>query len=398
MFADDTILFSYTKEGLQKLLNNLNVYCDQWNITVNVDKTVAMVFKQGNVLDSSKLFFNNKQLINVKTFTYLGVTLSSNGQFFQAQKKLSKQALKALFSLNSLFEQISFNINEKLKLFDTMILPILNYGAEVWGFHKAPNVEKVYLKFLKQVLNVKQQTTNATVYGELGRITLDIYRKERILKYWYKINKSPNTLMHKVLKEQIDINQNYDSNKCWSTQLKAMLNELGLNYLWNNEALTNIQIERAIERLHDQYYQNWYSTLNTSPKLETYNIIKTNYNVEKYIDCVTNMKHRLALTRFRCSAHNLAIEEGRYRNIPRENRICTFCNMNFIETEYHFLLVCPYYREIRSDCLPNYYCSWPSIHKLKSIMCSNQTSILKRVAKYIYIANQKREFSVVNID
>ena len=71
MFADDTILFSYTKEGLQKLLNKLNVYCDQWNITVNVDKTLAMVFKQGNRIDNSKLFYNNKQLINVKTFTYL---------------------------------------------------------------------------------------------------------------------------------------------------------------------------------------------------------------------------------------------------------------------------------------------------------------------------------------
>ena len=65
MFADDTILFSYTKEGLQKLLNNLNVYCDQWNITVNVDKTVAMVFKQGNVLDNSKLFYNNKPLLRL---------------------------------------------------------------------------------------------------------------------------------------------------------------------------------------------------------------------------------------------------------------------------------------------------------------------------------------------
>ena len=177
-----------------------------------------------------------------------------------------------------------------------------------------------------------------------------------------------------------------------------MINELGLNFLWNNDDVTNIQIERAIERLHDQYYQNWYSTLNTSPKLETYNIIKTNYNIEKYIDCVTNIKHRLALTRFRCSAHNLAIEEGRYRNIPRENRICTFCNMNFVETEYHFLLVCPYYREIRNECLPNYYCSWPSIHKFKSILCSSQTSVLKRVAKYMFMANQKRELSVVNID
>ncbi len=27
LFADDTVLFSYSKQGLQSLLNNLHVYC-----------------------------------------------------------------------------------------------------------------------------------------------------------------------------------------------------------------------------------------------------------------------------------------------------------------------------------------------------------------------------------
>ena len=31
-----------------------------------------------------------------------------------------------------------------MELFDKLISPILNYGSEVWGFHDAPEIEKVY--------------------------------------------------------------------------------------------------------------------------------------------------------------------------------------------------------------------------------------------------------------
>ena len=48
VFADDTILFSYSKEGLQFQLNQLYTYCSNWGITVNTAKTVVMVFKKHN--------------------------------------------------------------------------------------------------------------------------------------------------------------------------------------------------------------------------------------------------------------------------------------------------------------------------------------------------------------
>ena len=41
--------------------------------------------------------------------------------------------------------------------------------------------------------------------------------------------------------------------------------------------------------------------------------------------------------------HNLAIERGRYENIDRSERICRYCNGNFVESEYHFLLVCVHF-------------------------------------------------------
>lgn len=173
LFADDTVLFSYSKEGLQLLLNQLYDYCMKWGITVNIEKTVVMVFKSGNRHENIQIYYNNSLLKNVQTFTYFGVTLSSNGNFYQAQKALSNQALKALFSLNSLFDKVSLDVTEKLKLFDYMILPnILSYGSEIWGFHKAPDIEKIHLKFLKQVLGVRQQTPNSAVFGEFGRFPL----------------------------------------------------------------------------------------------------------------------------------------------------------------------------------------------------------------------------------
>ena len=183
LFADDTVMFSYTANGLQILLNKLRDYCNRWNIQVNTSKTVAMVCKKGSHTEKVDIYYGSEKLKVVKSFTYLGVTLTSSGTFYQTQKHLSEQALKATFSLNALFDTLPLQNSEKIKLFDMMVLPILNYGSEIWGFHKAPDIERVYLKFLKQVLHVRKQTPNASVYGEFGKCSLDIVRKERILKY-----------------------------------------------------------------------------------------------------------------------------------------------------------------------------------------------------------------------
>ena len=232
------------------------------------------------------------------------------------------------------------------------------------------------MKFLKQILGVRPQTSNVIIYGELGRMPLSIIRKERILKYWYKLIKPPESLIYKAFLNLKDDNSRVIG---WAQEVNKLLNDLGFNHLWNNDNVTLLQLNKVIERLKDQYLQYFYSELNKCSKLITYNKIKKEFTREKYLDCVTNDKHRLALSRFRCSAHKLAIEEGRYRNIERNQRICTRCNINVIENEYHFLLVCPLYRDIRDhEILPHYYCVWPSQQKFEKLLNSTQTSILKK--------------------
>ena len=45
LFADDTVLISYTPHGLQNLIGQSQAYCTKWGITLNTDKKVVMVFK-----------------------------------------------------------------------------------------------------------------------------------------------------------------------------------------------------------------------------------------------------------------------------------------------------------------------------------------------------------------
>jgi hypothetical protein len=76
--------------------------------------------------------------------------------------------------------------------------------------------------------------------------------------------------------------------------------------------------------------------------------VNQSLHMEAYLSCVHNTKHRTCITRFRISSHDLAIERGRYVHIDRNSRFCKSCNVNVIENEYNFLLVCPAYSDLRN--------------------------------------------------
>ena len=91
------------------------------------------------------------------------------------------------------------------------------------------------------------------------------------------------------------------------------------------------------------------------------------------------------------------IEEGRFRGIERSLRICPLCPKNIIENEYHFLLVCPVYRELRKSHLLNFYCRWPFKNKFIKLLIDEQASVMKKLAKFVYLPNEKRKFLLNNV-
>jgi hypothetical protein len=91
-----------------------------------------------------------------------------NGNCCTANKRLIDQANKALYALYYKLRNLTIPSDLQLKLFDCLIAPIIVYSCEIWGFEKKQGIEKLQLQFLKKILNLRNNTSNYKVYGEMG--------------------------------------------------------------------------------------------------------------------------------------------------------------------------------------------------------------------------------------
>ena len=97
LYADDLIILSRSKVGLQSCLNQLNNWCNKWMMEVNLKKTKVMIFqKPMSKQQTPKFLFANKILQVTQDYNYLGLKLTTNGEFTIAMKQLADKAKHAM--------------------------------------------------------------------------------------------------------------------------------------------------------------------------------------------------------------------------------------------------------------------------------------------------------------
>ena len=176
--------------------------------------------------------------------------------------------------------------------------------------------------------------------------------------------------------------------------MRELFNQCGLPYLWTKVGVDNsIPIGEIKQMLHDQYLQEWSSSLSsTSGKLRLYKLCKYEFKRELYLQLPMHL--RCILSRLRLSYHSLLIETGRYRKpkpIPVDERKCIFCNMNAIEDEIHFLFYCEFYQKTKEyqDFVLEFGLnraevkSLPAEERWNRIWQSNDTKKLQTLAKIL---------------
>ena len=136
------------------------------------------------------------------------------------------------------------------------------------------------------------------------------------------------------------------------------------------------------QRVVDAFKQSWYNDIANNRVLTLYKNYKLSFDVEHYLNALPN-KLRAALSRLRLSSHQLRIETGRYSQ-NRAQRICTLCNKSDIGDEYHFVLVCPIYSNLRQKYICPYYYNRPSVYKFTLLMQTKQQEVLQKLGKYVY--------------
>ena len=275
----------------------------------------------------------------------------------------------------------------------------MNYSCEIWGNSKSKEIERIHLKFCKKILNVKLSTSNVTVYGELGRYPLYINRFTRILKYWFKILSTDNCILKAVYTCAYDDCCN--SKKNWLYDVKNMLYRNGYGYVWEDPFSVNHKSFVLLfkQKLFDCFQQELFENINNSRTLTVYRAVKNTFLYEPYLDIIKNNKHRQLLTRLRVSAHRLRIESARYgRNrLERHERLCEICEDRTVEDEYHFILICGKYKDLRNILLPKYYTRRPSMLKFVELLSCTKKNTLCNLCQYIEKALVIRQNCIRNI-
>ncbi len=387
MYADDTVLFADSPEELQKCLNVLEMYCKEWRLSVNVEKTKILIFSRRKV-DTAKYSFMymGSPLENVYTFKYLGILFSHNGSFAQCRKQLYEQGTKAMYALIRRGRQLSLPVDILLDLFMKTVVPVITYGSEIWGYENLKLMETLQLRFLKYILHLNRSTSNCMVYGELGAFPIEIGIKARMVKFWAVLNNGNTAKYSSIMCDVMQQLYNNNSHRSpWLKCIHSILNDCGLSNVWETKAsgLNITWLTQAVtQRLKDQFVQSWFSDIERGAKCINYRLCKTQFKFEEYLTLLPPSKW-IPLCKFRTVNHMLPVEKGRHQHIERHHRYCEACNMRVMGDEYHFVLQCPRLRELRRRWLGPLYLRNINTFKYGNLFNNNNKSVLVKLANFI---------------
>lgn len=196
---------------------------------------------------------------------------------------------------------------------------------------------------MRYYLGVHKFAPVVGMQGDLGWLSPRYRRFKCILRYWNRLLDMSNDRLTKHV-----FNSDYLlCNNNWSADVKCICRMLDIDNVFDNR--TSLCSDDLVGKLHVLDEQEWLNSVHRKPKLRTYLLFKNELKVESYVKYYMHKRRRSLLAQFRLGILPLRIETGRYSNTPADERICQMCNLNSVEDEYHFVMNCPLYDDLRTN-------------------------------------------------
>ncbi|CAF1624010.1 unnamed protein product [Rotaria magnacalcarata] len=131
--ADDIVLFAYNVKTVAEMLKELNEASTRVGLKINRAKTQAM---KNDQCASENINLDDDTILFVNKYTYLGQTIT---QDHKVEDEIRRRRSAAWFSFKNIEEILKKTKNTTLRahLFNSTILPVLNYGCEVWTMRES---------------------------------------------------------------------------------------------------------------------------------------------------------------------------------------------------------------------------------------------------------------------
>ena len=223
VYADDIMLISKTKSGLQQQLKLVEEYGQINDIKYNPEKTVFLIYNQSlkrnstelrDDINQSDLILDNKTITRVERMKYLGVEISDD---FRNESHIAKRKQSLYVSVNKL-NQSGLNTDNispmaKAQLYKTFLRPVLMYGLENLKLNKTQlnELRRMEGKTIKRLIGIPNRCHSAELLIALNIESTNNCLKASKLGFLLRI--CSNEYTTEIFKEMTDIagNESYFS-------------------------------------------------------------------------------------------------------------------------------------------------------------------------------------------
>ena len=155
-FADDIATLSATKQQMQDKTRRMEEEAKRVGLKINTAKTKNMRI---NARNQEKIKINGQDIEETEEFTYLGATVCKEGGGMKDLKNRLSKARGAFIKLKKIWSSKAISRRTKLRLYKTLVVPVLLYGCETWKMNKGDNkaVDVFLNKCLRRIFNIQWQ-------------------------------------------------------------------------------------------------------------------------------------------------------------------------------------------------------------------------------------------------
>lgn len=173
MYADDCVIYNTISsvEDQEALNSVFSLFCnwsENWQMSINFKKTVAMTFSNKKQPLSFAYTNNGVSLARVTEFKYLGVTLTTNLKWRTHVETICNKALRKLWYLRRTLNNSTKEC--KLTAYKTLVRPILEYASVVWSPHHKHDIamlESVQKKAIRFIFRRYDQRFSPTSHAHV---------------------------------------------------------------------------------------------------------------------------------------------------------------------------------------------------------------------------------------
>jgi len=195
LYADDSAIwcsdrnYEHTLVRLQRALNCVERWAIRYGFRFSAPKSAVMIFSKMNTnpLPNENLQLSGHTIPFVRSFKFLGVVLDPRLSFRKHTEHIRIKCLKRLNLFRCLTSSpIGADRVTLLRLYRTLVLPIIEYGSVVYAGASALTLGKLDVQqnaFLRVALGAMRTSPVASLQIDAGVPALHVRRVEQTLRY-----------------------------------------------------------------------------------------------------------------------------------------------------------------------------------------------------------------------